>query len=356
MWVDPAVGKTTVGEWWERWWAARGGEETTRAKDLSRWTTHVRPQWERWQIRAITRLEVQAWVNTMTKKGVGPATVIGCYHLLSAMLRAATLEAPPLIPVSPCHEIALPEIPRKRARVYTADQLDQILASLPERYRPLVELDSYTGLRWGELVAIHGDQVDWDGTPATITVHRVVTRYGLREWPKTRDSNRVIPLPAHLRDELWKLLADGPPDALLFPSPTGGYLHDNNFRHRVWYPALVRVGACPAHQRRRGAKLRDHHAAMVACGACTPAPYFPPRVLRHTAASLLLRAGVPKEQVKALLGHSRETTTDIYAQFEAGSLPAVEAAWEQRTSPDARVTHEHEKAASPKADGLDRSS
>lgn len=353
-WSDPSAGKITVGEWWEKWWAARTGAVTTLTKDESRWRIHVAPQWDRWQIRAVSRLDVQAWVKKMEAAGVGPATVHGAYHLLSALLRAATLETPPLIPVSPCQQITLPPIPRKRARVYSAEQVDRILEQLGARYRLLVELDSFTGLRWGELVAIHGDQVDWDSTPATITVHRVVAREGgryvLREWPKSESSNRVIPLPDHLRDQLWTLLADGPPGALLFPALGGcGYLSDVNFVKRVWYPALLRVGRCPAHGRPPGGEVarREYHAAMQRCAACSPVPYWPPRVLRHTAGSLLLRAGVPKEQVKELLGHSRESTTDIYAQFEPGALPDVQAAWTRRVDPDAQVTHGHEEARSP---------
>lgn len=350
---DPRLGQTLLGDWFERWWKARSVAPTTAAKDESRWRTHVRPRWATWPMESIARIDIQAWVKAMTEAGVGAHTVVGSYHLLAAMLHDATLETPQLILASPCHDIDLPAIGKKRAKVFSEAQLTQLIAELPGQWRVYFELDSYTGLRPGELAGLHEDQVDW-GEPCRITICRVLTRYGLREWPKTTGSNRVVPVPRRLRDELWTLASDRPAGAPLFTDTDGQFVGDGRLRSRIWFPALLRAGACPEH--REQIRMYGHpamHARMVACAACDPLPYYPPRVLRHTAGSLLLRAGVPKEQVMALLGHTRAATTDIYAQFEVGALPAVHDAWEAR---DPRLTHEgqrgHEKTPSPKGEGV----
>lgn len=69
--------------------------------------------------------------------------------------------------------------------------------------------------------------------------------------------------------------ADGRPrDSLLFTAPEGGPVTDGHFRNRVWYPAITAAGI------RR----------------------FPPRIMRHTAASWLVQDGVPLYDVQALLG------------------------------------------------------
>jgi len=57
--------------------------------------------------------------------------------------------------------------------------------------------------------------------------------------------------------------------------PEGGPVDDGNFRDRIWYPAVEAAGI------RR----------------------FPPRIMRHTAASWLVINGVPLYDVQALLGH-----------------------------------------------------
>ena len=40
---------------------------------------------------------------------------------------------------------------------------------------------------------------------AELRVTRVMTRYGIREWPKTRKSNRLVPVPEHLMPQLAAL-------------------------------------------------------------------------------------------------------------------------------------------------------
>ena len=64
--------------------------------------------------------------------------------------------------------------------------------------------------------------------------------------------------------------------------PEGGPVDDGNFRDRIWYPAVEAAGI------RR----------------------FPPRIMRHTAASWLVINGVPLYDVQALLGHESYRTTE----------------------------------------------
>jgi len=66
-----------------------------------------------------------------------------------------------------------------------------------------------------------------------------------------------------------------------------GPVSDVNLRNRVWYPAIEAAGV------RR----------------------FPPRIMRHTAASWLVQDGVPLYDVQALLGHESFATTQRYAHL-----------------------------------------
>ena len=91
------------------------------------------------------------------------------------------------------------------------------------------------------------------------------------------------------------LMTGRPRDSLVFTAPEGGPVTDGHFRNRVWYPAIAQAGI------RR----------------------FPPRIMRHTAASWLVQDGVPLYDVQALLGYED---------------------W-QRRGRDARLTHGRKEAS-----------
>jgi integrase len=65
---------------------------------------------------------------------------------------------------------------------------------------------------------------------------------------------------------------------------------------------------------------------------------FPPRIMRHTAASWLVMDGVPLYDVQALLGHESFATTQRYAHLAPDAHSRVIASWSRRR--DASLTHE----------------
>jgi len=103
--------------------------------------------------------------------------------------------------------------------------------------------------------------VDW--LRSQITLVDVMTRQGLREYPKSRRSHRVVPVPPDVLENLSLLMAGREREALIFTAPGGGPVDDVNFRNGVWLPAVEAAGV------RR----------------------FAPRVMRHTAASWLVMDG-----------------------------------------------------------------
>ena len=62
---DPRLGDLKVGDWYRRVAAARATDPATKAKHASLWATHCEPQWARWQMAAITRMEAQEWANRL---------------------------------------------------------------------------------------------------------------------------------------------------------------------------------------------------------------------------------------------------------------------------------------------------
>ena len=63
-----------------------------------------------------------------------------------------------------------------------------------------------------------------------------MTRTGLRQWPKSKKSHRIVPVPAAHHEGHVRADAGRPRDALVFTAPEGGPVDDGNFRDRIWYP------------------------------------------------------------------------------------------------------------------------
>lgn len=323
---DPRAGRITVGEWYERWIAARGVEAVTVDKLASAWRVHCGPQWATWPMDAVTHLEAKGWIRVMEKKRrakhrgrpgddesplLAASTIHTSAFLMSSLFKAAVNERPPIVVSNPFTDLDLPEVPPQPIQYYESAEAEALLAAAwtlrPDepQWPALIELGMWVGLRPGELFGLTGDRVDW--LRWRIEVTQVMTRRGLREYPKTRKSHRTVPVPeGRLRTLLPQLMEGRARDALVFTNPQGGTIDDPGFRHRIWHPAVVEAGI------RR----------------------FPPRAMRHTAASWLVQDGVPLYDVQALLGHESFVTTQKYAHLAPDAHDKVVESW-RRTS-DAR--------------------
>ena len=332
---DPHLGDIKVGDWHARVSRARGIEDITKAKNASLWRTHCEPEWGGWQMAGVTRMEAQEWVERLKgtrrarHKGkpvlagdddvpaIGAETVSAAVHLMSQLYGMAMKETPPIVTVNPFAGLELPVIRPHEIDFLERGEAEALFVAAGEigaRWRTLIELGTEVGLRPGELYGLHGHRVDW--LRGKIQVIDVATRAGLRQWPKSKKSHRIVPAPPHILEGMSALMAGLPRDGLVFTAPEGGPVDDGNFRDRIWYPAAEAAGI------RR----------------------FPPRIMRHTAASWLVIDGVPLYDVQALLGHESFRTTERYAHLAPDAHDKVMKSWAKRH--DASLTHEREKGRS----------
>lgn len=162
----------------------------------------------------------------------------------------------------------------RSVRVYRREELDAIALELPPRYAPFPSFIAATGLRPEEWQALERRDVDRQG--GVITVSRTVSAGAITELGKTNRSRRQVPLSPRAQDAL-----DGLPPRLdtplIFPAPSGGLINTNNFRNRVWAPAIEAAGI------RNPARIYD---------------------LRCTFASNALAAGVSVFELARIMGTS----------------------------------------------------
>lgn len=153
-----------------------------------------------------------------------------------------------------------------------------------------VHLATFCGLRFGEIVALKANSVDYVGR--VILVRESLLFDDTLKGPKTRAGVRDVPFPPHLADVLlawqaqWYVRNDR---GLLFRTQTGGPISNENF-HRQWRDVLKRAG------------LYDE----------TDVFHF--HALRHFASSWMIENGMSVMDVAALLGHAKyDTTLQVYA-------------------------------------------
>lgn len=294
--------KLTVGEWRAKWLRARRVDPITEKKNASHWRVHIEPQWGSWPLTSIGRLDVQTWIKDMEAAGVGAPTIAAAYHLFAGMLKAAVLDKK--LSESPCVAIDLPTVVKPPPRWLTRLEHDRIqlaLEQLPRGHvwQALVGLGCFSGLRpVGELAGLDVEDVDFER--GMVYVHQVLTRAGMREYPKTEGSVRWVPFPPHVGQLLWRVATErrtGP----LFTAARGGRMTEENFRNRVWRPALATAGVKPE------------------------TPY----VMRHTAASWLVQAGVPPFEIVKMLGHSSQRLVNTYLHLAPDQHDRIRTAWEQ---------------------------
>ncbi len=158
----------------------------------------------------------------------------------------------------------------------------------------------------------------------------VRTKTGWREdSPKSANSNRVVPMNAHVVAALGAYLAEHPerhdPSAHLWPGRNyaggGEWRGGLDWHKRMDYESFYR---------------RRFRAAAEAIGR--PALRF--HDLRHTAASLWAASGMPLEMVAAALGHAgTELTYKTYLHFFPDQWLRYMAGMDAYlAAPDAQVT------------------
>ena len=231
-------------------------------------------------------------------------------------------------------------------RIYAtlrAEEVPPLLAELPAEWRSLFAAALWTGMRRGELFALRKSDIDL--ALGTITVQRS------HERDTTKGGHAdLIPIAAPLLPIL-KYQVEHAPGSLVFPAADGSQRSPEADPQKILRTALARAGLVEGYEhvcRWCGHKERHSDNEQRYCPKClkrtngTGTPLAQPRGralwpkaiprpmrfhdLRHTTATLLLRAGVDAHRVQRLLRHRDvRTTTGIYGHLDVEDLRAAVA-------------------------------
>jgi len=294
--VDPKLGRVTVGDWSARWLASKANvKASTRDRYAGILATHVAPAWGQVRLVDVTHADVQSWISTLTTAGQSAGSVHKIHRVLSMVLGLAVRDG--RLPRNPAAGVNLPRATKAEKRYLRAEQVAD-LADVAGPGRLVVLVLAYTGIRWGEMAALRVSRVDLMSRRIHIAESVTEVDGGRLDWglPKSHE-RRWVPVPRFLVDDLAQHLAGKAPDDLVFTSPKGAVLRVGGAR-RSWFDRAVESSGRPAG--------------------------FHPHELRHTAASLAVSAGANVKAVQRMLGHAKASMTlDVYADLFDDDLEAV---------------------------------
>lgn len=235
-------------------------------------------------------------------------TILHHHRLISAILQDAVEWQ--IIMGNPAERVKAPKGEKSKPAHYNVSQTKDLinaLAAEPIRYRAMIILDAFTGLRTGEFMGL--DWTDLDLENGTLNVNKVSQYLSgkgtfTKNSPKNEHSIRTVNIPPFVvslmkQYKAWwneQKLACGDlwqGSNRLFVTWDGKPLFTYTLTN--WLPEFLKRYNLP--------KLTPHG-------------------IRHTFASLLAKK-IPVPELSRLLGHARISTTDIYVHNLLGETNAA---------------------------------
>jgi integrase len=292
--VDPALSRVTVGAFGDQWLKGqRHLKPSTLTRYASLWACHVAPTWREVPLQAVSHVDIVGWVSGLQQAGLSGSSVRQAHRVLSMVLDLAVKDG--RLPRNHADGVKLPRAAQPAKRFLNHREVADLAgAAGPDGLSIL--LLAYTGLRFGELVALRCSSVDLMRRRLSVT--ESTTELGgnlIVGTPKSHQA-RSVPIPGFLVDALAVAMAGKHATAHVFTAPNGGSLRLSNYRRRIFDPAVTAAG------------LGD----------------LTPHELRHTAASLAVAAGANVKAVQRMLGHaSASMTLDVYSGLFDDDLDSV---------------------------------
>jgi integrase len=186
-------------------------------------------------------------------------------------------------------------------------EVSAIMNAAKGRWRPLIIVAAFTGLRASELRGLRWADVDLKANELHVTQR--ADRFNAIGKPKSKKSRRTVPFGSFVANTLkeWKLACPG---ELVFPNVKGNVESHSNIVHRGLIPAVTKALGEP--------KYTGLH------------------LLRHFYASWCIDRGLPPKVIQERLGHASITMTfdryghlfprgDDSAEIDQAELAVVQA-------------------------------
>jgi integrase len=259
----------------------------------------ILPALGEYPLRKLTPAIVRQWhARTALDR---PTYRAHAYQLLRTVCASAVSDD--ILVANPCRIRGAGQAKRvSKTEPATLDELTTIVSAMPERYRLMVLLAAWAGLRFGELTELRGKDIDT--RRGVIKLRRAVVWVDGKSvvtTPKSHAGSRDVNIPPHLLPHIREhLLRHGVGrDGLLFPAARNRDAHMRPATlTKVYYPAREKAGR---------PDLRFHD-------------------LRHTGATMAAQTGATLAELMQRLGHSTVGASLRYQHAAKGRDREIAAA------------------------------
>ncbi|HEY0754261.1 MAG TPA: site-specific integrase [Ktedonobacteraceae bacterium] len=264
------------------------------------------------KLQSLTPQQIQAFYAKKLREGFAPKTVKNIHVLLHKSLSDAVKWN--VLSRNVCDAVTPPRLSRKEHTVLTPEQAHILIKQIKgHSFEALLTLALVTGMRCGELLALHWSDIDF--TNCSLQVRRTVGHFKdlgyVESEPKTAKSRRQIKLPLFVVEALMKHKAQQDEQRnkkasewidrnLVFTGNEGNYISLTTLR-KTFNNVLKQAGL---------PHMRFHD-------------------LRHSAATIMLSKGTHPKVVQEILGHSQvNITMDVYSHVLPSMQEDVTKRWD----------------------------
>ncbi len=209
-------------------------------------------------------------------------------------------------------EVEIPSDEELRAILSAADRMgtkNDYMRKCWARYRPMVYLATFSGMRPSEYRGLTWDNIHSD----RVEVVQRADKTGVIGPVKSKAGRRTIYLPRMVTDMIFAWRKDCPKSDLnlVFPTDSGKPLMLNNFATGAWLPLMKEAGLAMA---KKSKAVSGNKKAKVVYE-----PNYTPYALRHYFASKLIEKRLDLKLIQEAMGHSKaEITLNVYGHLLKG--------------------------------------
>jgi integrase len=314
-WKDPSVGQATLSEYSDAWLQQRILRPRTVELYRGLLDRYIVPALGDTDLSKLSVAAVRAWHSDLVKADrPGPVTVAKSYRLLRTICGTAVEDE--LILRNPCI-VKGASVERSPERpVLSVSQLATLIEAMEDRYRAMIILGAWCGLRLGELLALTRRDVNL--LHGTVGVNKSAAELKSGERivgpPKTSAGVRVVSIPPHVIPVLEHHLAtfSGPGiDGLIFVGTMGQPVRRGSL-YTEWQRAQKKAGL-------EGFRFHD---------------------LRHTGATMAASTGASTREIMKRLGHSTSNAALRYQHATEERDAVIAKALSEMARENEGATHE----------------